>query len=88
MTEILSVIFCAVMIPGTICVIVSTLKSGQPLRQALSSAVQGLLSLIAVNVFGLLTGVSLSVNWYTLAFVSVFGMPATVALTVLKYIFR
>lgn len=77
-----------ILIIGLICVIISLFKSGQPVRKAFKSALQGILSLIAVNVAGLLTGVTLSVNWYTLAFVSAFGMPAAIALTLLKLIFR
>ncbi|MCQ2484305.1 MAG: pro-sigmaK processing inhibitor BofA family protein [Clostridia bacterium] len=73
---------------SVIALIIALFKSGHPLRQAVRTVLQGVLSLCAVNAAGLLTGVSLSVNWYTLGFVSIFGMPATIALTVLKFIFR
>ena len=78
----------SVIIVGFICVIISMIKSGQPVRNAFISIIQGILSLIAVNVTGLITGVTVSVNWYTLAFVSAFGMPATIMLTLIRFIFR
>lgn len=73
---------------SVIVLLIALYKSGQPIRQAVITVFQGILSLAAVNAAGLLTGVSLSVNWYTLCFVSLFGLPATITLTVLKFIFR
>ena len=71
-----------------IAVLTAMYKSGSFAKSLFISALQGLASLIAVNVTGLLTGVTLSVNWYTLISAAFFGMPATVALTVTKFIFR
>lgn len=73
---------------GICAVLIALLKSGQPVRQAVKTVFQGIVSLAAVNAAGLLTGVALSINKYTLIFVSVFGMPGTILLTVMKFIFR
>lgn len=78
----------AVLIICALAVLVSLFKSGHFMKNLFTSAFQGIISLIAVNVIGLATGVSLSVNWYTLAAVSVFGLPGTIALTLLKFIFK
>lgn len=69
-------------------VLTAMYRSGSFIKSFFITALQGLASLIAVNVTGLLTGVTLSVNWYTLSAVSFFGMPAAISLTVLKFIFR
>lgn len=77
-----------VLIIGVISVLISLFRSGHLIKNLFITAFQGILSLLAVNVTGLATGVTLSLNWYTLAAVSFFGLPGTVALTVLKLIFR
>ena len=69
-------------------VLIAMYRSGSFMKSFFVTALQGLLSFAAVNVTGLLTGVTLSVNWYTLLAVSFFGLPSTVALTVLKFIMQ
>ena len=69
-------------------VLYSYLRSGHFFKNVFSSAFQGVISLIAVNVTGLFTGVTLSLNWYSLGAVSIFGLPGTIALVILKHIFR
>lgn len=73
---------------GICAVLISLFRSGHPVRQALKTLFQGIVSLAAVNVAGLVTGIALSINKFTLIFVSVFGMPGTILLTVMKFIFR
>ena len=75
-------IFCAA------AVLIAMYRSGHFFKSLFATAFQGIVSLAAVNVTGLLTGVTLSLNWYTILTVSVFGLPSTVALTVLRFIFR
>lgn len=81
-------IFLSVLVIGTAVILFSIYKSGQPVKSLFKSVIQGVLSLIAVNVTGMVTGVTLSLNWYTVSAVSVFGLPGTVALTVFKLFFR
>lgn len=69
-------------------VTMSFAKSGHFFKSLFTSAFQGIISLIAVNVTGLATGVCLSLNWYTIAGVSVFGLPGTIALVIMKSLFK
>ena len=77
-----------VLIVSSLAVVISMFKSEKPISSLVKSAFQGIISLIAVNVTGLATGVVISVNWYTLGAVSVFGLPGTIGLTLLKFVFK
>ena len=69
-------------------VLTAMYRSGHFFKSLFTTAIQGIASLAAVNITGLLTGVTLSLNWYTILTVSLFGLPSTIALTILKFIFR
>ena len=73
---------------GALAVYITAVKSGHFFKSLISSVFQGLASLLAVNVIGLLTGVTVALNWYTIAFSCVFGTPACIALLFLDTIFR
>lgn len=77
-----------ILVIGIIAVAVAMYKSGHFIKSLFKSIVQGVFSLVAVNVIGLASGITLSLNWYTLLFSAVFGLPATITLTVFKFIFR
>ena len=49
---------------------------------------QGAVSLLAVNVAGMLTGVTVAVNPVTLTAVSLLGIPGTIGLLLLNAIFQ
>lgn len=53
----------------------------------LSSLLQGIAAMFAVNVLGMVTGFHIAVNWYTIAFSALFGTPGVIALTVAHFIF-
>lgn len=72
----------------TLAVFVALVRGGRPLRTALSSGVQGIGALLAVNVAGIFTGVSLGVNAFTALCCAVLGAPGVVALLVLKTVFH
>ena len=84
----MKIIIITVLIIGVISVLISFFRSGHLIKNLLITAFQGILSLLAVNVTGLATGVTLFLNWYTIAAVSFFGLPGTITLTILKFIFR
>ena len=42
------------------------------------SALQGLAAVFAVNLAGLVTGISLAVNWYTLGTAVLLGLPGVI----------
>lgn len=69
-------------------VLVSFLRSGHFIKSVLSSAVQGIASLLAVHAAGTLTGVTIAVNAYTLCTVGLFGLPGTISLVLLDCILR
>ncbi len=77
-----------IFILGAAAVLLAGYKSGHLLKNIFTAAFQGLASLFAVNVLGLLTGVTLAVNWYTLITVCVFGLPSAVALVLLDTFLR
>lgn len=72
---------------GALAVYITAVKSGHFFKSLISSVFQGLASLLAVNVIGLLTGVTVALNWYTIAFSCVFGTPACIALLFLDTLF-
>lgn len=73
---------------GALAVYITAVKSGHFFKSLIISVFQGLASLLAVNVIGLLTGVTVALNWYTIAFSCVFGTPACIALLFLDTLFR
>ena len=50
------------------------------------SALQGLASAFAVNLLGMITGVTVSVNWYSLAAFTVLGLPGVIGALAMNFI--
>ncbi|MCL2884976.1 MAG: pro-sigmaK processing inhibitor BofA family protein [Oscillospiraceae bacterium] len=61
-------------------------KDGKPVRRLLSSGLQGLCALAAVNVTGALTGVSLGLGFFSTVCCVLLGIPGVIALLVAKMI--
>lgn len=68
----------------TLAVLLALIKGGKPVRGLLSSAAGGLFSLLAVDIAGVFTGVTLGVNPLTLGAGTVLGAPGVITLLVLK----
>lgn len=66
--------------------IIAMFKKGNFVKSLFISAFQGLASLLAVNALGLLTGVTLAVNWYTVLACVCLGLPASISMLVLDII--
>ncbi len=66
--------------------IIAMFKRGNFVKSLFISAFQGLASLLAVNALGLLTGVTLAVNWYTVLACVCLGLPASISMLVLDII--
>lgn len=66
--------------------IITMLKKGAFFKSIFLSAFQGLAALLAVNALGLLTGVTLAVNWYTILACVCLGIPASISMLVLNII--
>ncbi len=83
-----AVLVCAVLALALLAVLIAFLRSGRFFGALFSSAVQGAVSLLAVNVAGMLTGVTVAVNPVTLTAVSLLGIPGTIGLLLLNAIFQ
>ena len=66
--------------------IITMIKKGSFLKGLFISAFQGLASLLAVNALGLLTGITLAINWYTVAASVCLGIPACISMLILDII--
>jgi len=64
-----------------------TVKSEKGATSFFLSALQGIAAMFAVNLAGLATGVTLSVNWYTLTSSAVLGLPGVIGMLTLNFIF-
>ena len=84
----LTVLLCAFAAGGAIAVLLSMLRSRRLLRCLLLTVVSGVAALYAVNALGLLAGVTLSVNWFSLAVGALGGAPGVVALLLADTVFR
>ena len=72
---------------GLLAVLIALLKSGRPIRRLLTTAVQGICALAAVNVAGMFTGVTLGLGWLTGGVAAVLGLPGVVGLLIGRLIF-
>ena len=75
--------FIAAAVVCTACVLGWMIKCEKGGRCFLLSAFQGVAAMFAVNLTGFVTGVVLSVNWYTLLTSAVMGIPGVTSLLLL-----
>ncbi len=59
-------------------------KNNKPFAGALKSSLCGVASFMAVNCLASFTGVSLAVNYFTVAFTALLGIPGTIAILLIK----
>ncbi len=71
----------------TIPILVMQHRIGKPIRGVAVTGLQGFCALAAVNVTGMFTGVSLSLNWLTGCVGMVFGLPGVAGLLFLNVLF-
>ena len=83
-----TVLVCAMLVIGALAVLIAFVRSGRFFGAVIGSVVQGVVSLFAVNVAGMLTGVTVAVNPVTLGTVSLLGVPGTIGLLLLNTIFK
>lgn len=84
----MTAIICGAAAICTLCVLVSMKKSGHFMKSLFLSVVEGTAALFAVNAAGTFTGVTLGVNWLTLASGAVFGVPGIAAHLLIQVIIR
>ena len=73
-------------IVAALCVIWWTVKSEKGATSFALSALQGIAAMFAVNLTGLVTGVTLATNWYTVATYIVLGLPGVISTLIINLI--
>ena len=78
--------FIAAAVISAVCVLWCMIKSEKGASSFALSALQGIAAMFAVNLAGLVTGVTLAVNWYTIVSFILLGMPGVIGALVLNLI--
>lgn len=73
---------------STLVIVASAFKTKRFFSCAFLSALQGIIAIFAVNALGLVTGLHLPLNGYTVATSVVGGTPAVIGMIVMKILFR
>lgn len=73
-------------IVAALCVMWWTVKSEKGATSFALSAMQGIAAMFAVNLTGLVTGVTLATNWYTVATYIVLGLPGVISTLIINLI--
>ncbi len=79
---IVAAVICAV------CVLWWMIKSERGGTSFFLSAMQGIAALFAVNLTGLITGVTIAVNWYTVIAVILLGLPGVIGTLMMNFVLR
>lgn len=78
--------FLAAAVICSACVAWWTVKSEKGATSFFLSAMQGIAALFAVNLTGMITGVTIAVNWYTVISYIVLGLPGVIGTLSLNFI--
>lgn len=78
--------FIAAAVISAACILWWMIKSEKGGRSFILSAFQGIAAMFAVNLTGLVTGVTLAVNWYSIAAFSLLGLPGVIGALILNFI--
>lgn len=79
-------LFVAAAIISAVCVLWWMIKSEKGGTSFILSAFQGLAAMFAVNLVGLVTGVTIAVNWYSMAAFALLGLPGVIGALMLNFI--
>ena len=80
--------FIAAAVICTACVAWWVVKSEKGATSFFLSAMQGIAALFAVNLTGMITGVTVAVNWYTVLSYVVLGLPGVIGTLALNMLFK
>lgn len=80
--------FIAAAVICTVCVAWWTVKSEKGATSFFLSAMQGIAALFAVNLTGMITGITVAVNWYTVISYIVLGLPGVIGTLALNILFK
>ena len=79
--------FISAAVISTVCVLWWMIKSEKGGISFVKSAFQGLAGMFAVNLVGMVTGVTIAVNWYSIAAFIILGLPGVIGALMLNLIF-
>ncbi|MBR3817831.1 MAG: pro-sigmaK processing inhibitor BofA family protein [Clostridia bacterium] len=79
--------FVSASVISTVCVLWWMIKSERGGLSFIKSAFQGLAGLFAVNLVGMVTGVTIAVNWYSIISFVILGLPGVIGALILNLIF-
>lgn len=78
--------FIAAAVICAVCILWWMIKSEKGGTSFVLSAFQGLAAMFAVNLVGLVTGVTIAVNWYSMAVAALLGLPGVIGAVMLNFI--
>ena len=73
-------------ISGT-CILLFVFKSPKGGRSFFLSALQGVAALFAVNLSGMITGVTLALNYWTAGVSALLGLPGVICMLIMNIVF-
>ena len=79
--------FIAAAIISTFFVVLWMIKNEKGGISFIKSAFQGIAGMCAVNLLGMVTGVTIAVNWYSMASFLILGLPGVTGALMLNFIF-
>lgn len=79
--------FIVAAIIGSVCIAWWVVKSENGATSFSISAMQGVAALFAVNLTGMITGVTIAVNWYTVISYIVLGLPGVIGTLAIDILF-
>ena len=80
-------VFISAAVISTVCVLWWMIKSEKGGISFIKSAFQGLAGLFAVNLAGMVTGITIAVNWYSIVSFIILGLPGVIGALILNLIF-
>ncbi len=69
------------------CILLFIFKSPKGGRSFFLSALQGVAALFAVNLSGMITGVTLALNYWTAGVSALLGLPGVICMLIMKTVF-
>ncbi len=86
MQLLITAVLCVILLTCVGIVFRAMIRTRRPVRSLLGSTLQGACALAAVNVTGLITGVSLGVNWLSAVCCALLGVPGIITLLLFNVI--
>lgn len=84
----MNALFIAAAAVSSACITWWVVKSEKGASSFALSSLQGLAALFAVNLTGMITGVTIAVNWYTVISYIVLGLPGVIGTLAMNMIFK